>query len=187
MSQMQRVTVELAARPYDIWIAPGLLDRLDEFIAPLAPTSIHIVTNTVVGPLYLDAIRHTCKRVAPTTDYVLADGESAKNLDTVARVVDALVGALASEQRVRVVHTGGDCLVMMRQVQPIVLILCEIFINAVKYAHPSGVPLILMVDCTTTQDGQLVLTISDDGVGSPEGFNPQDGGGMGFNVTSKAL
>jgi len=37
MSQMQRVTVELAARPYDIWIAPGLLDRLDEFIAPLAP------------------------------------------------------------------------------------------------------------------------------------------------------
>jgi two-component sensor histidine kinase len=97
-------------------------------------------------------------------------------------VTEALVGALASEQQVRVVHTGGDCLVMMRQVQPIVLILCEVFINAVKYAHPSGVPLILMVDCTTAQDGQLVLTISDDGVGLPEGFNPQDGGGMGFKV-----
>ena len=107
MSQMQRVTVELAARPYDIWIAPGLLDRLDEFIAPLAPTSIHIVTNTVVGPLYLDAIRHTCKRVAPTTDYVLADGESAKNLDTVARVVDALVGARADRGSVVVALGGG--------------------------------------------------------------------------------
>ena len=98
-------------------------------------------------------------------------------------VTDALVAALASEQQqVRVVHSGGDCLVMMRQVQPIVLILCEIFINAMKYAHPTGVPLILVVDCTTTQDGRLVLTISDDGVGLPEGFDPVNGGGMGFKI-----
>jgi two-component sensor histidine kinase len=98
-------------------------------------------------------------------------------------VTDALVAALSSgEQSVKIVHTGGDCLVMMRQVQPIVLILCEIFINAMKYAHPSGVPLILMVDCTTTSDGQLILTISDDGVGLPESFDIKMGGGMGFKV-----
>ena len=97
-------------------------------------------------------------------------------------VTDALVGALACEQQVRVVHTGDDCLVMMRQVQPIVLMLCEIFINALKYAHPSGVPLIMVVDCSSTQDGCLVLTISDDGVGLPENFDMQDGGGMGFRV-----
>jgi two-component sensor histidine kinase len=98
-------------------------------------------------------------------------------------VSDALVAALSTgEQSVKVVHTGDDCLVMMRQVQPIVLILSEIFINALKYAHPSGVPLILMVDCTTTQDGQLVLTIMDDGVGLPENFDTQKDGGLGFKV-----
>jgi two-component sensor histidine kinase len=97
-------------------------------------------------------------------------------------VTDALLGALTSEQQVRVVHTGGDCLVMMRQVQPIVLMLCEVFINAMKYAHPSGVPLIMLVDCTTTPDGRLLLTMSDDGVGLPEGFDPAHGGGMGFKV-----
>lgn len=98
-------------------------------------------------------------------------------------VTDALVAALSSgEQAVKVVHTGGDCMVMMRQVQPIVLMLCEIFINAMKYAHPSGVPLILMVDCCTTADGRLTLTISDDGVGLPEGFDAKTGGGMGFKV-----
>jgi two-component sensor histidine kinase len=98
-------------------------------------------------------------------------------------VTDALVAALSSgEQSVKVMHTGGDCMVMMRHVQPIVLVLSEIFINAMKYAHPTGVPLILMVDCTTTQDGRLVLTISDDGVGLPEGFDPLNGGGMGFRV-----
>jgi two-component sensor histidine kinase len=50
----------------------------------------------------------------------------------------------------------GDCLVEMRQVQPMVLILCEIFINAMKYAHPAGVPWIMTVDCKrAAMDGWL--------------------------------
>jgi len=73
-------------------------------------------------------------------------------------------------------------MILMRQVQPIVLLLCEIFINAMKYAHPSGVPLIMLVDCEVSGDGRLVLTISDDGVGLPEGFDPLQAGGMGFKV-----
>lgn len=98
-------------------------------------------------------------------------------------ITDALTAALSSpEQQVRVVHTGGDCLVLTRHVQPIVLILCEAFINAVKYAHPAGVPLIMVVDCEPAADGRLVLTISDDGVGLPEGFAPEKDGGMGFKV-----
>lgn len=98
-------------------------------------------------------------------------------------VTDALVAALSSmEQSVKVMHTGSDCMVQMRQVQPIVLMLCEIFINAMKYAHPSGVPLIMLVDTSVSGDGRLVLTISDDGVGLPEGFDPLQSGGMGFKV-----
>ena len=82
----------------------------------------------------------------------------------------------------RVVHCGADCLVLMRHVQPIVLIISEIFINALKYAHPSGVPLIMVVDCEPTPDGWLLLTISDDGVGLPDGFVPETDGGMGFKL-----
>jgi len=98
-------------------------------------------------------------------------------------ITDTLAAALSSpERQVRVVHTGGDCLVLMQHVQPIVLILCEIFINALKYAHPAGAPLIMLVDCEPSLDGKLLLTISDDGVGLPEGFLPQKDGGMGFKV-----
>jgi two-component sensor histidine kinase len=97
-------------------------------------------------------------------------------------VTDALVTALTSpEQTVRVTHTGNDCIVLMRQVQPIILILCEIFINAMKHAHPAGVALVMTVDCAPSQNGRLVLSISDDGVGLPEGFNA-DAGSMGFKV-----
>jgi 3-dehydroquinate synthase len=104
---MQRVTVELASRTYDIWIAPGLLDRLGEFISPLAPTAIHIVTNTGVAPLYLDRVRQACDPIAPTTDITIADGEPAKNLDTVARVIDSLVKARADRASVVVALGGG--------------------------------------------------------------------------------
>ncbi len=98
-------------------------------------------------------------------------------------VTDTLVAALASpEQPVRVEHGGDDCLVLTRQVQPIVLILCEIFINAMKYAHPTGVALVMHVDCSSGADGRLVVTIADDGVGLPDNFNVKQQGGLGFRV-----
>jgi two-component sensor histidine kinase len=98
-------------------------------------------------------------------------------------ITDALVAGLSSpEQMARVVHTGCDCMMEMRHVQPVVLIICEVFINAMKYAHPAGMPLVMMVDCSVTGDGMLTLTISDDGVGLPEGYDVQQTGGMGFRV-----
>ena len=113
-----------------------------------------------------------------------AGGEGAISLKPhLHTVTDTLVAALSSpDQAVKVVYTGGDCMVEMRRVQPIVLMLCEIFINAMKYAHPTGVPLIMLVDCSIGGDGRLVLTISDDGVGLPEGFDADQSGGMGFKV-----
>lgn len=98
-------------------------------------------------------------------------------------VTEALVAALSSpEQQVTVKHSGNDCMVLMRQVQPIILILCEIFINAMKYAHPTGVPLVMAVDCRAAGDGRLVISVSDDGVGLPENFDLKQGGGLGFRV-----
>lgn len=98
-------------------------------------------------------------------------------------VSEAMVKALSSpQQTVTVEYSGSDCLVLTRQVQPIILILCEIFINAMKYAHPAGAPLVMRIDCAPSADGRLVLTISDDGVGLPEGFDPATQGGLGSRV-----
>jgi len=98
-------------------------------------------------------------------------------------VSDAMVSALSSPQQlVTVNHAGEDCLVLTRQVQPIILILCEVLINAMKYAHPSGVPLVMQVNCAPCANGHLVLTVTDDGVGLPDDFNPLTDGGLGFRV-----
>jgi 3-dehydroquinate synthase len=104
---MKRVGVDLAGRPYDIWIGPGLLDRLDQYLAPLAPTSIHLVTNTVVGPLYAERARRACAKVAATAVTAIADGEAAKTLQTLSQVVDALVAGRADRRSVVVALGGG--------------------------------------------------------------------------------
>jgi two-component sensor histidine kinase len=98
-------------------------------------------------------------------------------------VAGVLVGALSAPEREASIVVGGvDCMVPTRQVQPIVLILCEVFINAMKYAHPAGVKLVLTVDCSISADGRLILAISDDGIGLPDDFNPHSDGGLGLRV-----
>ena len=42
-------------------------------------------------------------------------------------------------------YSGADCLVLTRHVQPLTLIICEILTNAMKYAHPAGVPVRIVV------------------------------------------
>ncbi len=75
----------------------------------------------------------------------------------------------------------SDCLVATKHVQPLTLIVNELILNALKYAHPAGVPLRLSVACDVRKN-MLVLTVDDDGVGLPEGFDPAKDGDLGFRV-----
>jgi two-component sensor histidine kinase len=98
-------------------------------------------------------------------------------------VTDALVSALASsEQQVEVVHSGRGAMVRTCQVQPLVLILCEVFINAMKYAHPNSGQVILLVVCDRGPDGRLRVSVSDNGGGLPDGLDPRTANGLGFRV-----
>lgn len=143
---------------------------------PMTPADVRLMLDGIAARI------NTISQLHRLLSHVDADGVA--NLKPHLKdVTDALVAALSSpEQSVKVAHSGNDCMVMMRHVQPIILILCEIFINAMKYAHPAGVPLLMSVDCRSSADGRLVLAVSDDGVGLPEGFDAQHGGGLGFRV-----
>lgn len=155
--RMQAVSVKKKAGPFNTAEVRQLLDGIAARIGTMS--QLHRILS-----------RTNC-------DGVVSLGPQLKE------VTDALVATLACpEQQVRVVYCSGDCLVEMRQVQPMVLILCEVFINAMKYAHPAGVPLIMTVECASGADGRLVLSISDDGVGLPENFAPGKSHGIGFKI-----
>ena len=98
-------------------------------------------------------------------------------------ICSALIAAFSSEeQQVRIVHHGAECQILTKYVQPLTLIICEVLTNAIKYAHPAGVPVALAVACDAREDGTLLIALSDDGIGLPEGFNPNRDGGIGFQV-----
>ncbi len=95
----------------------------------------------------------------------------------------AIVASLALADQVCIVQRlSTQCRVKPEQAQQLGLILSEIMMNAVKYAHPSGVPTQIHVDCSRAPDGGIAIEMGDDGVGLPDGFDPQTGGGTGFRL-----
>lgn len=73
----------------------------------------------------------------------------------------------------------ADCPVNADAFLPLSLIVTEVVTNAIKYAHPAGVPGKLIVGCRCDVDGATIIEIADDGVGFPEGFEFAAGGGIG--------
>ena len=103
---MRCITVNLKERSYPIAIGSGLLDRLDEFIAPLKPTSIAVVTNTVVGSLYAQRAQRALSGI--TTSVVeLPDGEQHKQWAAVSQVLEALVNARVDRRGIIIAMGGG--------------------------------------------------------------------------------
>jgi two-component sensor histidine kinase len=94
-----------------------------------------------------------------------------------------LIAAFSSEQQPIVIeYAGCECLVLARQVQSVTLIICELLANAMKYSHPAGVPVKIQLLCEAAANGTLQVTISDDGIGLPEGFDATKDGGLGFQI-----
>ena len=87
---IERLDVELGERSYPILIGPGLLHESTLLDACVAARDLMIVTNDVVGPLYLETLLDSlaARRTAVVT---LPDGEAVKTLASVERIIDALV------------------------------------------------------------------------------------------------
>jgi 3-dehydroquinate synthase len=95
------LNVDLGARSYPILIGSGLLSRRDLLEPHLRHRDVMVVTNEIVGPIYLDPVRALLagSRVAKVE---LPDGEQHKTMATVNRVLDSLVEA----------RFGRDCVVL---------------------------------------------------------------------------
>jgi len=103
---MRRLSVDLAGRPYDIHIGPGLLDRLGDLVRPLRPSRLLVVTDVRVGPLYASRAQAALEPVAPTAVFELAGGETGKDMRAVEAVLDALLAA-GADRKSGVIALGG--------------------------------------------------------------------------------
>jgi 3-dehydroquinate synthase len=102
----ERVQIELGDRSYPILIGQDLLMDADLIASSIEARSVLIVTNTMVGPLYADVLKHSLKdrRVA---ELALPDGEQHKTLESIGRIIDALVDARMNRDAAVIALGGG--------------------------------------------------------------------------------
>jgi len=105
---MITVNVDLGQRAYPIHIGPGLLARTELFAPHIAGSSIAIVTNTTVEPLYGEQLRRALAPLGKKiTTVVLPDGEAYKHWETLNLIFDQLLLEHADRKTTLIALGGG--------------------------------------------------------------------------------
>ena len=128
-----------------------------------------------------DALRASHSGLAARPDTL---GQSMVDIGRLLRdMCEALLSSAKCSGRVdRIRASIDDGLVLSHCVSSLALIVSEAVNNAIKHAHPSGVPGEIGIHCRRDAADALVVEVADDGVGLPEGFDPTSDGGFGFRV-----
>ena len=105
-----QLTVDLGDRSYPIHIAPGALALLGAELRRIGATSVLIVTNDTVGPLYLEKTLSALRKSVPdmrAATVTLPDGECYKDLEHVQQILEAAADAGLDRKSVMVALGGG--------------------------------------------------------------------------------
>jgi two-component sensor histidine kinase len=113
----------------------------------------------------------------------LAGNGNGVDLGNFLREIAEMIGTLGPERKMNLtVDCSGESYIEPRHALHAGLITAELLTNAVKYAHPTGLPVRVQVRCETNEDGSFMVEVTDDGVGFPEKFDPTIDGGLGFQL-----
>ena len=108
MTSLQTVAIDLAERSYDIHIGSSLLQQQTLFDGLPKASSVLIVSNTTVAPLYAAQLRTTLSaRYAKVLTLELPDGEVHKNWQTLNLIFDALLQNGCDRKTLLVALGGG--------------------------------------------------------------------------------
>ena len=113
----------------------------------------------------------------------LAGNGNGVDLGNFLQEIAEMIGTLGPERKMNLtVACSGENHIEPRHALHAGLITAELLTNAVKYAHPTGLPVSVQVRCETKDDGSFMVEVTDDGVGFPENFDPSTDGGLGFQL-----
>ena len=113
----------------------------------------------------------------------LAGNGNGVDLGNFLQEIAEMIGTLGPERKMNLtVACSGENHIEPRHALHAGLITAELLTNAVKYAHPTGLPVRVQVRCETKDDGSFMVEVTDDGVGFPENFDPSTDGGLGFQL-----
>ncbi|MDV7341383.1 3-dehydroquinate synthase [Terasakiella sp. A23] len=100
--------VDLGERSYDIPVGPGLLSQAADYIKPLLKNNqAIIVTDTNVGPIYLDKLVSNLETAGINCDSVtMPAGEATKSISNFEKLVEEILG-MGIERGTTLIALGG--------------------------------------------------------------------------------
>ncbi len=97
------------------------------------------------------------------------------------QICAGISGSLATSDTISFTDHSGAARLAAARLSALGLFLTEALTNAFKHAHPAGAPGSVEVEFRR-RGHDLELEVRDDGVGFPEGFDPNIAGGLGFRI-----
>ncbi len=101
-----KITVNLGARTYPIYIGAGYLSDVTLLDELISGRKICIVTNTTVAPLYLNQVKELLGREVDAV-VILEDGEQFKTLATIEKIFDGALQAKLNRSSFMIALGGG--------------------------------------------------------------------------------
>jgi PAS domain S-box-containing protein len=149
---------------------------------------ISLQSDSLSDPADRDVLREAEKRI---TSIALVHEKLYRSRD-LARVdfdgyllqlLEHLAGVyLAASSPVRILYEGSANDFTIDEAIPCGLIITEAVSNAMKYAFPDGREGTISITVAEEADGECGITIRDDGVGFPPGFDPDATGSLGLHL-----
>lgn len=104
---MQTVQVNLADRPYPIHIGPALIGNAAALAPLVRGTTVAIVTNETVAPLFLASVRESVHALGKQViEIVLRDGEAYKTAASLDQIYSAMLSAKC-DRKTTIIALGG--------------------------------------------------------------------------------
>ena len=103
---MKTINIDLASHAYPVYLGRGILTDASLWQKHLGTGQNLIVSNDVVAPLYLEALRSALPGGASAT-HVIPDGEQQKTVETWYGILDRLVGMQARRDSNLIALGGG--------------------------------------------------------------------------------
>ncbi|MDA3732565.1 3-dehydroquinate synthase [Niameybacter massiliensis] len=103
MKQLQKT----ATRPYHIIVTTDFNKLKESICEVVKPSSIMVITDTHVGPLYLEEVCKQLETIAPVFSHQFEAGEQSKYLGTITKIYDKLIECEMDRSSLIVALGGG--------------------------------------------------------------------------------
>lgn len=94
-------------RAYDIVLSDSFKHLKECIDKVCAPSSICIITDSHIAPLYLDDVRQIAEQIAPTCTHVFEAGEASKNISIISPIYDTLLANKLDRSSLIIALGGG--------------------------------------------------------------------------------